>query len=318
MNKFLIHLKKEADTIRLTSAERQLMRARLLEAQSLRLAPSQPILSPYRRFLVPRLLALCSFIGIIAIGSGTVSAAQGALPGDILYPIKVNVTEPVEAALASSPREKAETNAKFAERRIHEVETLARRGILDEATAAQAARNFDYYAAQVEKHAKESSREDDRAFITEVADSLTQVADSLAEADDSIDAFSATTLPQTSELRSNERSNDEQDKNERAKKPSKDFADHVRARAWSMKHSGLDDDDDSGNSGRGSGEDDGARSGSGSAGGGDDGNTGGSDSGGDSSGSGSDGDRSGGDDDSDSDDSSSGKGSGDDSDDRDD
>lgn len=226
MNDFYTHLKAEAARTRLSSAEKRALRLRLAEILS---AP--PVRSPYQRFFAPHFAVAYSLLAILIVGSGTAAAAQGSLPGDVLYPIKIHVNESVETALAITPRAKVEVNATIAKRRVEEVQALAAQGTLDAEIAAQVEQNFDYYAAQVEKHAKDSPREDTRALVTEIADSLTEVADALAEADDSVETFSAATLPQAT-------TND--DKDERTRKSSKDFADHVRARAWSMKHSGPD------------------------------------------------------------------------------
>lgn len=222
MNTLFKHLKKEASQIRLESSEKRAMLERLYEAQygSSTFPHLLPIRSPYWRFLAPRLAAY-SLVGVLVVGIGTVSAAQGALPGDILYPVKVNIAEPLEAALAVSQSGKAEANARFAERRVREIEVLAERGTLDATTTEQVARNFEYHADQVEIHAKGSDSEESRAFTTEVADSLDELGSTLERAS-------------------------EHGSNEEAKRNSKDFAERVRSRAWSMKHLEPDDEDNSG------------------------------------------------------------------------
>jgi cytochrome b involved in lipid metabolism len=59
--------------------------------------------------------------------SGSVSyAAEGSLPGDTLYPIKIHVNENVKGALALSAEAKAEHEASLAEERLTEAEELAR------------------------------------------------------------------------------------------------------------------------------------------------------------------------------------------------
>ncbi|TAK58837.1 hypothetical protein EPO14_03355 [Patescibacteria group bacterium] len=58
--------------------------------------------------------------------SGTASyAAEGAMPGDLLYPVKVGVNEKVVSTLAVSAESKATLEAKFAERRLVEATNLA-------------------------------------------------------------------------------------------------------------------------------------------------------------------------------------------------
>lgn len=58
--------------------------------------------------------------------SGTASyAAEGSMPGDLLYPVKVGVNEKVGGALALSSESKAKLQAEFAERRLAEATNLA-------------------------------------------------------------------------------------------------------------------------------------------------------------------------------------------------
>src|SRR5690606_26195579 len=57
---------------------------------------------------------------IIATGAQATFASERALPGDVLYPVKVGVSEPLALALAGSAERKADLAAAFATRRIDE------------------------------------------------------------------------------------------------------------------------------------------------------------------------------------------------------
>ncbi|MFA7309986.1 MAG: DUF5667 domain-containing protein [Candidatus Paceibacterota bacterium] len=70
--------------------------------------------------LTPAVLAL-----VFVVGIGTSYAAEGAMPGDILYPIKINVNETVRGSLAISQSAKADWNTRVMTRRLEEAETLA-------------------------------------------------------------------------------------------------------------------------------------------------------------------------------------------------
>lgn len=70
-------------------------------------------------------LVLALFLGV-----GTSYAAEGTLPGDALYPVKIHVNEPVQGALAVSTEAKADWNVSLATRRLEEAETLGREGRL--------------------------------------------------------------------------------------------------------------------------------------------------------------------------------------------
>jgi hypothetical protein len=59
-------------------------------------------------------------LAIAVIGMGTVFAAEVALPGDALYPVKIYVNEKVRSVMIKSPEERAEWAKERVERRIDE------------------------------------------------------------------------------------------------------------------------------------------------------------------------------------------------------
>lgn len=80
---------------------------------------------------------------VVTLSSGGVAyAAEGTLPGNVLYPVKINVIEPLQVAFAPSPKAKALLQMTFAEQRITEAATLARNGELSTTTEAELAANF--------------------------------------------------------------------------------------------------------------------------------------------------------------------------------
>ena len=74
--------------------------------------------SPRTQF-VPAALAL-----VLIVGVGTSYAAENALPGDVLYPVKIYVNENVQGSLAVSQASKAQWNTQLMTRRLEEAETL--------------------------------------------------------------------------------------------------------------------------------------------------------------------------------------------------
>ncbi len=81
-------------------------------------------------FVAAVLILICS-------GTGVAFAAQGSVPGDILYPVKIDVTEPLQEALAFSPAAKAALAVSFANERLQEGEMLAKTGQLNSAKEQQ-------------------------------------------------------------------------------------------------------------------------------------------------------------------------------------
>ena len=69
---------------------------------------------------------------ILLLSGGTAFAAEGALPGNTLYPIKTEVNEEIRGWFALNAEAKANFHAKIAEERLEETEELAVRGELTE------------------------------------------------------------------------------------------------------------------------------------------------------------------------------------------
>lgn len=72
--------------------------------------------------------ALAVALIILLGGGGVAAAAQGAVPGDALYAVKI-ATEKVAVKLAPTPRAKVRVETKLAERRAHELEILKERAV---------------------------------------------------------------------------------------------------------------------------------------------------------------------------------------------
>ena len=133
---------------KLSSNERVKMRAKLIkqmEAQSLGTAHPDKvfifggIIEKHKR-TVGFTVAM-----VLAVLSGASYAAASSLPGDILYPVKMNVNERVEAALAITPKATAEFAQKQITRRVVEAETLEHENRLDDAKKNQLAEETKKY-----------------------------------------------------------------------------------------------------------------------------------------------------------------------------
>ncbi len=69
---------------------------------------------------------------VTAVGSVSASyAAESAVPGDLLYPVKIHVNESIRKRLATSPEAAASWEAEKAERRLKEAEALVARSKLN-------------------------------------------------------------------------------------------------------------------------------------------------------------------------------------------
>jgi len=118
-----------------------------------------PVRSPFSfaSFMVPtRSLYAGALTLVLMVAGGTQAslASEGAVPGDILYPIKVAVSEPLSFVFTPSTEGKATLAARFASRRVDEAAALSSVGKLDEETAQDLAARFD---AHVDVLAKETN-----------------------------------------------------------------------------------------------------------------------------------------------------------------
>lgn len=94
-------------------------------------------------------LALRALTLVLIVG-GTSYMAGKSLPGDILYPVKININEAVYESLLKTPEEKAAWNSDTFIRRIEEAEALARDGKLTESSLAEVERQIDSSFAQIQ------------------------------------------------------------------------------------------------------------------------------------------------------------------------
>ncbi len=113
-------------------------------------------ISIYRNLLKPMPLIL---IIALAVSGGVSLASENALPGDILFPVKVEVNERVMTFLSFSDEAKARVEAKKAERRLEEAAKLSAEGRLDAEAQAKIEANFEKFADRVEARVEKMKAE---------------------------------------------------------------------------------------------------------------------------------------------------------------
>ncbi len=134
-------LNTELQKYTLTASERRELRLRLLAYMAYHPLTDASVHTLFRR---PRRLGglfwlwripLRGAVGLaVALVVVVPFAAERALPGDTLYPIKVRFNEGLRAQLLLSPYERIEWEAKRLERRVAEARLLAKEGKLTEET----------------------------------------------------------------------------------------------------------------------------------------------------------------------------------------
>jgi hypothetical protein len=144
---------KTARGISLSSQEKAVIKRSLLHyIKEHPMADVRPTLSfwanPFSRLSYASAFVVVLIIGVLA-GGGAGLAAEKALPGDILYPVKVNVNEEVRTWFLASDEAKANWEIERSERRLQEAEQLASTGSLTAKNRAIVESNFTAQSQRV-------------------------------------------------------------------------------------------------------------------------------------------------------------------------
>jgi len=99
-----------------------------------------------RKYMVPMTLSL-----ILMLCVGTSVFAQNALPGDLLYPVKINVNENLESFVAVTPKAVAQVSVKQAIRRLTEAEELAKQNKLNASSTDEIKGKFEDKISSVDR-----------------------------------------------------------------------------------------------------------------------------------------------------------------------
>jgi hypothetical protein len=139
MKRFSEQLQKKANMIRLSTAERDVLRDRLSAYMEYHPLPEAVTATARKRIFNDSFIEVAfpmrymrGFValGVVMLLVAVPSLAERAVPGDILYPIKVQVNEEVRSQLANDGYEKIAWETKRLERRISEARLLAKEGKL--------------------------------------------------------------------------------------------------------------------------------------------------------------------------------------------
>ncbi len=87
-------------------------------------------------------IAVPALLLLVVVGGGTSYLAEKSLPGDALYPVKLNVNEKMQSVLAFNEKDSAMVDLNQAVRRLTEAETLALSGKLTAEQDSEIKTNF--------------------------------------------------------------------------------------------------------------------------------------------------------------------------------
>ena len=145
--------------------------------------------------------ALLTIALLFSLGGGTSLAANDALPGDTLYPIKVNINERIEGMLAVNEEAKAEFELEKIEVRLQEAEKLAQKNEASEEKISKVEFRLDKHLERLDERAdkfeekgNEAKAEELRARLEAMLEVHSEVLSSL---EDYLDQLAADLGPET-------------------------------------------------------------------------------------------------------------------------
>ncbi|MFT7507021.1 MAG: hypothetical protein ACI92I_000158 [Acidimicrobiales bacterium] len=186
MKRFSQQFKKKADGIRMTARQRADLRDRLTtymeyhplpaELKTQKKIPKRTqiggiVSEPFHVFSI-NMTYVRSFAGVFAVFLivGVPIISERAVPGDMLYAVKTEITEELRASLRLSPYSKVEWETKRLERRVAEARLLASEGKLTPETEATVALAVQEHTDAANKEiAAMRETDEDGAAIAEIA-----------------------------------------------------------------------------------------------------------------------------------------------------
>lgn len=112
-----------------------------------------------------------ALVFVLVAGIGTSYAADGALPGDPLYAVKVGFSEPVQGVLAVSPVAQAQWNTELISRRLEEAATLAAKGTLNDSARTQIEQQIALRSVSVDQNVEKIRKGSDGEIAASAVES---------------------------------------------------------------------------------------------------------------------------------------------------
>jgi hypothetical protein len=180
MDKLIEKIFYKAQSVRLEADEKASIKANVMSFMRSNTAPqmkASPYVNHFSLFAIlsqKKYTMSLAVLLILVLTGGTSFAAAGALPGELLYSVKLNVNENVESLLAVSTQASAEVNAKHAVTRLKEAEVLATAGKLTPEVNDELEHNFTQSIDSLNKNTESLKESGDFNAIAKVSDNLEQ------------------------------------------------------------------------------------------------------------------------------------------------
>jgi len=98
---------------------------------------------------------VASVLALILIGSGISYTAKNALPGDMLYQVKISINEEIRSMLHTTSESQAVYEANRVTKRLEEIEQLTNRGTIAPKTLKQISANIESHLANIKAYTNE-------------------------------------------------------------------------------------------------------------------------------------------------------------------
>ncbi len=178
-------------------------KARMREAL-LTYADENPVAVPQSTFAVSAFMTSRRFsvygtlvAVIVVFGGGVTLAAEGSMPGDAFYGVKVSVTEPIMTALATSDEAKVRVASTLAVRRIDEIAALASSGKLTDEQQTKLEQAFDQSVQVVDEHTAALAKSGDAQTALSLQQ---QFSSSIASEAQAVSALDGRASPRTKDF----------------------------------------------------------------------------------------------------------------------
>lgn len=149
-------------TIGLSTEEKRILHTHIM---------SRPIPSPYPQSIFVLFsrswitYSVASLLIVALLGGSAAVAAEQSVPGDLLYPVKIKVTEPARDLLVQTPTEHARWESQKASRRLEEAAILAKNNELTPERSKDIEERF-------QEHARAASKALNTLAITEATSTI--------------------------------------------------------------------------------------------------------------------------------------------------
>jgi hypothetical protein len=143
--------------IQLTESEKSLMFSKI-SAHMTHTAPAPTSLNWFV-FFHKTSVVFAAFIFIFS-GAAVVVASEASLPGDLLYPIKVSVKEPIVSAMSLGQSAKIRAEASKASERLKEAEKLSETGRLNADTRKEIEDRFEKHVEKMDSFVENDSKKE--------------------------------------------------------------------------------------------------------------------------------------------------------------